>query len=209
MPDSPGLKLALSQASRATPAKPTTRPTIRQPVSRSFSQAQAIKAPNMGTVAFRMADSPVLMDSSANAKQANGMPELSRPMKKMRFQFAASTGSSPRSQTSGSKKSAAIPTRTAAVGSGPNSTTPMRVNRNDEPQIAASSAKSSAQLLGPEAAVPGPAGMAVEPIAEVREVKADPPPARLQGGAGRSCAPARLRNRSTRRCCPSPGGRAR
>ena len=38
-------------------------------------------APNKGTVAFRMADKPVLMDRSANEKQANGMAELSTPIK--------------------------------------------------------------------------------------------------------------------------------
>ena len=125
-----------------------TSPTMRQAVGLSFSQAQAISAPNIGTVAFRMDDSPVLMDSSAKAMQANGMPELSRPTTKVRRQCLRSSGSRPRSHTSGSRNSAAIATRTAAVGSAPNSTAPMRMNRNDEPQMAASSTKSVSQLLG-------------------------------------------------------------
>jgi hypothetical protein len=77
----------LSQASSATPAKPISSPSTREGVGLSFSQTQAISAPNIGTVALRMADKPVVMDSRANEKQANGMPELSRPMRKIRFQF--------------------------------------------------------------------------------------------------------------------------
>src|SRR5659263_306081 len=80
-PEASGLKLALSQASNATPAKPMISPSTREALGLSFSQAHAISAPNMGTVALRMAASPVLMDSSANEKQANGTPELSRPIK--------------------------------------------------------------------------------------------------------------------------------
>src|SRR3989442_8539927 len=102
-PEASGLKVALSQASMATPAKPTTRPSTREASGLSLSQAQATSAPNIGTVAFRMADSPVVMDSSANEKHANGMPELSTPMKKIRFQFFRSSGNRPRSQTMGSR----------------------------------------------------------------------------------------------------------
>ena len=78
-PEASGLKVALSQASMATPAKPTTRPSRREWLGLSLSQSQATSAPNIGTVALRMADSPVVIDSSANEKQANGMPELNRP----------------------------------------------------------------------------------------------------------------------------------
>ena len=68
-PRASGLKLALSQASRATPAKPIDQAQHARAVGRSFSQTHATSAPNSGTVALRMADSPVVMDSSAKAKQ--------------------------------------------------------------------------------------------------------------------------------------------
>ena len=142
------MKLAASQASMATPAKPMSSPRMRERVGLSLSQSQATTAPNMGTDAFKMADNPVLIDSSANAKQANGMPELSMPMKATFFQCLYNSGSKPRSHTSGIKNNAATATRIAAVGSGPNSTTPMRVNKNDAPHMAASRTKSVAQFLG-------------------------------------------------------------
>jgi hypothetical protein len=66
---------------------------MREALGLSLSHSQAISAPNMGTVALRIADRPVVMDSSANEKQANGMPEFSTPMKKIRFQFFLSSGS--------------------------------------------------------------------------------------------------------------------
>src|SRR6188768_2868819 len=165
-PEASGLKVALSQASMATPAKPTMRPRMREALGLSLSHSQAISAPNIGTVALRMADSPVVMDSSANEKQANGMPELRMPMKKIFFQFFFKSGSKPRSHTMGNRKSAAIPTRTAAVGSGPNSTVLMRMKRKDEPQIAASMMKSAAQLLGDAAA----AGVASPVVVELKTV---------------------------------------
>ena len=104
-------------------------------------------APNSGTVAFRMADRPVLIDCSAKAKQTNGIPELMTPISMVCFQRRASAGPWPRSSISGSRNALAIATRTPAVGSAPNSSTPMRVNRKDEPQIAPSSRKSVAQAL--------------------------------------------------------------
>lgn len=112
-----------------------------------LSQNQATTASNVGTVAFRMADKPVVMDSSANEKHTNGMLELNRPTRNTRPQFFISAGSSPRSSTSGSKKATAIATRTAAVGSGSNSSVPMRMNKKDEPQMAASKTKSVSQAL--------------------------------------------------------------
>jgi hypothetical protein len=89
-------------------------------------------------VAFRIADKPVVMDSSANAKQANGMAELKIPMKKIFFQCFRSSGSKPLAITIGSKKAAAIPTRPAAVAIAPNSTALKRMNKNDEPHSAPS-----------------------------------------------------------------------
>src|SRR3989338_11188457 len=86
-PEASGLKVALSQASMATPAKPTTRPSRREGLGLSLSQSQATSAPNIGTVALRMADRPVVIDSSANEKQANGMPELNMPIRNTWRQF--------------------------------------------------------------------------------------------------------------------------
>ena len=85
-----GLKLALSQASIATPRKPMAKPRMRLPPGRSRSQIQAISAPNSGTVAFRIADRPVLIDSRAKEKQAKGMPELSMPTNQSCFQCSSS-----------------------------------------------------------------------------------------------------------------------
>ena len=47
----------------------------------------------------------------------------------------------------GSKKAAAMATRMAAVGKGPNSTAAMRMNKKDEPQMAARIKKSASQPL--------------------------------------------------------------
>src|SRR3990167_6037461 len=148
-------------------------PNTREALSLSFSQAQAISAPNIGTVAFRMAASPVLMDSSANEKQANGMPELSRPIKNVRRQCFLSSGSKPRSHTMGSRNAAAMATRTAAVGSGPNSSVPMRMNRNEAPQMAPSKTKSTTQGWG----LARGAGAATP---EARELKAASPEGLIQ-----------------------------
>ena len=64
-PVPPALKLALSAANATTPAKPITRPRMRKLEGRSLSHHQAISAPNSGTVAFRIADRPVLIDETA------------------------------------------------------------------------------------------------------------------------------------------------
>src|SRR5512133_1152034 len=120
---------------------------MRRPCGRSLSQSQAIMAPNKGTVAFRMADKPVLMARSANEKQANGMAELSTPTKKTFFQCLANWGQSPRHNSSGPKNRAAMDTRRPAVGMAPNSWAPRRMNRKDEPQMAASRTNSVRQGL--------------------------------------------------------------
>ena len=120
----------------------------REALGLSLSQAQATSAPNIGTVALRMLDRPVVIDSSANAKHANGMPELRIPTKKVRRQFSFNYGMSPRIHTSGNRNSEAMTTRTAAVGRGPNSSTPIRMKKNDAPQIAASNIKSASQGFG-------------------------------------------------------------
>ena len=162
---------------------------MREALGLSFSQSQAINAPNMGTVALRIDDRPVVIDSRANAKHANGMPELSIPTRNIFRQCVLNSGSRPRSQTSGSRNRAAIVTRTAAVGSGPNSTVPMRMNKNDEPQMAASKTKSVSQLFG----LASPAVTAAEAL-EALEFKPAFPQARLPALAMRPCAQARRHN---------------
>ena len=139
---------AARQASMATPAKPITRPSMRDAVGLSLSQAQATSAPNIGTVAFKIDDSPVLICSNAKERHTNGMPEFSMPIKNVRRQCFFSSGSRPRSHTSGNKNSAAMATRTAAVGNAPNSTAPRCMNKNDAPQMAARSTKSAPQGRG-------------------------------------------------------------
>ncbi len=64
-PVPPGLKLAPSHASPTTPAKPIARPAIRGAVSRFFSHAHAISAPNSGEAALKIAASPAEIDSAA------------------------------------------------------------------------------------------------------------------------------------------------
>src|SRR5512141_293971 len=102
-PAASGLKVAWSHASIATPANPMTSPSTREWVGRSFSQSHATTAPNSGTVAFNMADRPVVIASSANAKQAKGIAELSRPTTKIARQLRRNTGVSPRSQSRGNR----------------------------------------------------------------------------------------------------------
>ena len=86
MPEAPGWKLVLPQASMATPTKPITSPSVREAPGRSPSQSQATTAPNSGTVALRMDVSPVLMDSSAKLNSANGRAELVMPQNSTGFQ---------------------------------------------------------------------------------------------------------------------------
>src|SRR6185295_7467248 len=62
----PGLKSALSQPIQTTPAKPTTRPTMRRAVMRSPSQSHASAAAKSGVAELRIADSPAVIDSAAN-----------------------------------------------------------------------------------------------------------------------------------------------
>ncbi|OQC03425.1 MAG: hypothetical protein BWX79_02636 [Alphaproteobacteria bacterium ADurb.Bin100] len=187
-PAGPALTPALSEASRATPAKPMTRPRIREASGRSLSQAQATRAPNKGTVALRMADSPVVRYSRAKAKQAKGRPEFSNPTRNTAFQCWRNSRPWPRISNSGSRNSEAMATRTPAVGSAPNSTTASRVNRKDEPQMAASSTNSANHG---------------------RVAGGDPLTGRLRCAAARSCDRARRHSRSASRRPRSPGGRER
>ena len=159
---------------------------MRKPWGRSFSHSQATTAPNSGTVAFSKEDNPVLMDSRAKAIQANGMPELSRPMKNTFFQCVASSDPRPFQSSKGNKNSEAIATRTPAAGRAPKSCAPKRMNKNDEPQIADSSRNSIAHGFAVAAAF--------KPYA--------PGPAR------RPCAADHRRNPSWRRSNPAPCGRA-
>ena len=120
------------------PAKQITMPAMRDSAGLSFSQTQATRAPNMGTVAFNMDDKPVVIDSSANARQANGMAELNMPMTKIFFQCCCSSGSKPLTRTIGSKNAAAIATRPAAVAMAPNSSALKRMNKKEDPHSAPS-----------------------------------------------------------------------
>jgi hypothetical protein len=86
MPESLGLKLAWPPASSTTPPKPMASPTVRDRVGLSPNQSQATTAPNKGTVAFRMEEKPVVMCSTANEYNANGMPLLSAPTNSTGFQ---------------------------------------------------------------------------------------------------------------------------
>ncbi len=61
------LKPDLPITSSVTPAKPTARPSMREPPGRSLSQSHATSAPESGTVALRMELRPVVMCITANA----------------------------------------------------------------------------------------------------------------------------------------------
>ena len=141
-PEAFGLKLALPAASSSTPKKPMPRPRMRKPLGRSLSHIHAMSAPNIGTVAFRIDDSPVVIDKIAYEKQANGIAEFKRPTKNVSFQCWRKPGKCPLSASRGSKNKVATSTRSPAVGIAPNSRAPKSVNRNEAPQIAARHTKS-------------------------------------------------------------------
>jgi len=141
----PEWKPAPRPASIATPAKPITRPRMRERSGRSLNQAQATSAPNIGTVALITAASPLLSVSRPKAKKAKGRPEFRMPMPSAGFQCCLNAGHWPRRNSSGSRNSIAIATRTAAVGSAPNSAAPMRMNRKEAPHSAPSSTRSGSQ----------------------------------------------------------------
>ncbi len=124
--------------SSVTPAKPIPRPSMREPPGRSLSQSQATTAPSSGTVAFRMDVRPVVMCITAKANSANGMPELSRPTKRMGLARRTKSLQTPGTRKAGSRNSEASATRRPAVGKAPNSAAPRRMKRKDEPQRAAS-----------------------------------------------------------------------
>src|SRR6185369_15871757 len=111
---------ALSQPIQTTPAKPTTRPTMRSAVIRSPSQSHASVAAKSGVAELRIAESPVVIESAAYEKQRNGSAEFMAPTTAIVRQLAASAPSSPRSASSGTRKSAAPATRTNASATGPN-----------------------------------------------------------------------------------------
>ena len=180
-----GVKLALFHASMATPAKPISNPTARDPVGRSLSHSQAMNAPNKGVVAFKIDDKPVLIDNKAKLKQAKGMAEFKMPTKNVSFQCWRRLGPWPRSKTIGSKNRAAIATRRPDVAKTPSSFAPKRMKRNDAPQIAASNTNSGNHPF--EGALTG-----CVPVAAVR-----------------FCGVAHRHSLSKRHCCPPRGGRAR
>jgi hypothetical protein len=89
--------------------------------------------------------SPVVMCITAKANRAKGMPELSRPTKRMGWARWRKSAQTPLTRNAGSRNSAASATRSPAVGSAPNSAAPRRMNRNEDPQRAASNRNSRAR----------------------------------------------------------------
>ncbi len=112
---------------------------------RSPSQTHATSAPNSGTVAFRMEASPVVMCSTAQEYSANGMAEFTRPASNAGFQCRRSAGHWPWCSRMGNRKKVASSTRSPAVGKGPNSDAPMRMNKKEAPHRAESRANSPIQ----------------------------------------------------------------
>ena len=141
-PCSPGLKLALSQARPTTPTKPSTRPSTRPRLSGSPSQTQAISAAHIEVVALKLADRPVSIANAATAKSMKGRAEWITPTKAMVRQCWRSGARCRAINSSGSRHRAAPPTRTAVIGTAPNSGTDTRMNRKDMPHSAASASSS-------------------------------------------------------------------
>ena len=75
------------------------------------------------------------------------MPELISQTKKTFFQCRISSGTKPLHSSKGSRKAAAMQTRSPAVGKAPNSLAPKRMNKKEEPQMAASRTNSMSQGL--------------------------------------------------------------
>jgi hypothetical protein len=132
-------------ANQADPAKPSSKPSPRQCVGRSFNHNQAIKAPNKGVVAFKMDDKPVLSDCNANAKQKNGTAELNNPMPNKARHSALMVWAWCCQKTRGNKVMAATDTRIQAVDQGPNSCVAMSVKKKEDPQIMPNNTNSGSQ----------------------------------------------------------------
>ena len=128
--------------SSATPEKPTNSPNSRHLPGFCPSQSQATQAVNSGVVALRMDDNPVEILSSANEKQANGMPALKMPTTAITRQCRHIAPACPRSTTSGKSSAAAMPTRMAAVAMAPNSGPATCMKRKDAPHTADMTKKS-------------------------------------------------------------------
>mmetsp|Transcript_53826 Transcript_53826/g.149330 ORF Transcript_53826/g.149330 Transcript_53826/m.149330 type:complete len:248 (-) Transcript_53826:561-1304(-) len=177
----PGLKLALSQARKATPPKPMTKPSTRSGVRRWPSQTKATTAVHSGVVALTMLDRPAVIDRAANENSTKGMALFNAPTSSSPRQCRRNSPNCPREASSGISRALARPTRTAASATGPKAWAPRRMNRNDAPHSAASSTSSprSKAFIAPQ------------------------PPVR----AGPACAAARRHSRSTIRRHPPPGGR--
>ena len=120
---------------------------VRDRLGLSPSQTQATSAPNKGTVAFRMDEKPVVMCITAKEYKANGMPLLRTPTNSTGFQYRRNSAQWPFASMMGSKKTEAIATRMAAVGSAPSSMEATRMNKKEEPQMAARIKKSGSQPL--------------------------------------------------------------
>ena len=121
---------------------------MRAGPGRSLSQTQAMMAPNRGTVALRMPDRPVLIEVTAYANNTKGKAELSMPMNNTGTALRRNESDCPLNHNTGISTSAPITTRTPAVAMNPNSAPPRRMNRKDEPQMAARARYSRAMNLG-------------------------------------------------------------
>ena len=142
-PCSPGLKSALPQHRPTTPARPMTRPSMRDGPGLSRSQPQATSAAQIGAVALKTAIKPVVSANAPSVNKANGSAEFSRPATAMARQCWRSAVTSPRHTSSGSRTRVAPPTRTNTKASGPKSAAPARMNKNEAPHTAASSSNSA------------------------------------------------------------------
>ena len=141
-----GLKPDLPNTRSATPTKPINKPSDRNPPGRSLSHSQATSAPDSGTVAFKMAERPVAMCSTANAYSAKGSAEFSRPTNRIAPARWRNCSQTPGSKNTGSKNKVPKATRKPAVGTAPNSAAPRCMNKNDAPQSAASKTNSAMRV---------------------------------------------------------------
>ena len=121
------------------PAKPTTMPSRSGPLARWRSSTAATVAAKIGVAPLRSPVTDELMYCSAIGNSVNGTAT----------QITESRTSRPRSEASivtfglGSTSSASAPdaTRSNVISPGGKASRPMSMNRNDEPQIAATAMK--------------------------------------------------------------------
>ena len=141
-PEPPGLKSTFPDVSATIPSTPSARPNHCGFVKVVLSQISPITAAHSGVPALINDENPAVNDSAAYANRVNGMAAFVIPTIAS-GRAAASDGAKPsRMKTNGNKHNAAMPERSPIKANGPNSGAPMRINRNDAPQIAASKKKS-------------------------------------------------------------------